>query len=420
MCAEPLEPRTFSSLDELEMLRGKWNDLLESYPLSTTFCTPEWLISWWRSFGQGSAPTLGNDRQLLAVGFFDDHSRLVGLAALSLTRIRVAPALSLRLLRLMGDGSHDSDNLDLPVRPGFENMFAESFLRYLKNQRTLWDYCEFNTMPPQSPGAMALRQLLVREKWIALENDRPASAIALPPTWEEYLKQISSKERGKIGLRTRRLEKKYEVCIRKCVEENELGSLLEALYELHDKHWRLRGLSGTLHSPARRQFYGELGRLLLRRNRLDFWLLELNGKIVAAQFGMRHGTTVFSLQEGFDPDYAADSVGYVLRSQVLQQLIAGGIRRYDFLGGADESKLRWGADPGHYVDLRFARPNSAGGACLRAQYYAAQAKSWMRRNLPQTAWQILHKTNMVMKRRGKEASSTKIPAEKDEGRVNGR
>jgi len=36
-------------------------------------------------------------------------------------------------------------------------------------------------------------------------------------------------------------------------------------------------------------------------------------------------------------------VGYVLRGQLLRNLIDRGIRRYDFLGGEDESKTRWGA-----------------------------------------------------------------------------
>ena len=37
------------------------------------------------------------------------------------------------------------------------------------------------------------------------------------------------------------------------------------------------------------------------------------------------------------------SVGYVLRGRLLRNLIDRGIRRYDFLGGEDESKTRWGA-----------------------------------------------------------------------------
>jgi CelD/BcsL family acetyltransferase involved in cellulose biosynthesis len=240
-----------------------------------------------------------------------------------------------------------------------------------------------------------------------------ASAISLPATWEEYLKQLSSKERGKIGLRTRKLEKKYKVRIRKCKEESEIDPLLQALFELHGKHWQLRGLPGTLQSSARRQFYGELARMPLACNRLDLWVLELNEKIVAAQFGLRHGSTVFSLQEGFDPDYSADSVGYVLRSQVLKNLIADGIRRYDFLGGADESKLRWGAETGHYLDLRFARPLSIGAAYLRTRDYAAETKSWLRRNLPESVGQMLHKTNVGMKAIDRKTASEK-PAKKQD------
>src|SRR5262249_12705562 len=151
--------------------------------------------------------------------------------------------------------------------------------------------------------------------------------------------------------RFRRLEKKYRVEICKCHEAGELESALHSLYKLHRKHWRLRGLTGTLHLPARQGFYHELANLLLAGNHLDFWLLKANDKIVAAQFGLRYGDTVFSLQEGFDPEYAADSVGYVLRSQVLKSLINEGIRKYDFLGGTDESKVRWGAVVRSYVNL---------------------------------------------------------------------
>jgi CelD/BcsL family acetyltransferase involved in cellulose biosynthesis len=388
MSEKRLEIRTYRRLDELQAIRTSWEDLLANYPLATTFSTPEWLFPWWQSFGK--------NQELLVAGFFAD-SRLIGLAPLSLAPFRAAKIIPLRRLRLMGDGSKDSDNLDLPVRPGFEGRFASSLLDFLERESNCWDVCELNTLPPQSPGAHALRQVLGQNKWLAIEKHSPSSVIALPATWEEYLRGLSAKERGKIGLRARRLQKKYATRIRKCTEEVEMESLLRALYELHGKHWLLRGLPGTLHLPARRQFYGEMARLLLARHRLEFWVLELNGNVVAAQFGLRHGSTVFSLQEGFDPDCAADSVGYVLRSQVLKQLIADGVRRYDFLGGSDDSKMRWGAQAAHYLNLSFARPFSAGAAYLQLQRYAGQNKAWLRRNLPATAWDLLHKTNIAIR-----------------------
>jgi CelD/BcsL family acetyltransferase involved in cellulose biosynthesis len=368
------------SLESLEPLRPEWDALLGEYPASTIFSTYEWLASWWRAFG-------GKDR-LLLLSFRDAACALVGLAPMALSTCEALPA-SLRLLRLMGDGSHDSDNLDFPVRPGWEGVLVRALLGWMQENAGLWDLCELNTLPSDSLLVPTLLHSLDERRWACFSSTRPQTVIELAETWESYLKALSSKERGKVGLRGRKLEKKYQVRIRRCSEEGEIDPLLMALYELHSKHWQLRGLPGTLHAPARRQFYGELARALLARHLLEFWLMELNGKIVAAQFGLRYGTTVFSLQEGFDPDYAAESVGYVLRSQVLRQLIADGIRRYDFLGGTDESKMRWGAEVKNYLNLRFARPLSRGSLHLAFQDKSLQGREWLRNHLPADVWRGL-------------------------------
>jgi CelD/BcsL family acetyltransferase involved in cellulose biosynthesis len=371
------------TLESLEHLRPEWDSLLGEYPYSTTFSTYEWLVSWWRAFAS-------KDR-LLVLALRDATSTLVGLAPMALTT-RSAFPVRLRILRLMGDGSHDSDNLDLPVRSGFETASTQKLLEWMQQNRELWDICELNTLPAHSAVGTKLLPELRRRQWKCFTSTRPQTVVELAETWESYLKRISSKERGKIGLRTRRLEKKYEVRIRRCTEEAEINPLLQALYELHGKHWQLRGLPGTLSSPARRQLYGELARLLLARHQLEFWLLELKEKVVAAQFGLRHGNTVFSLQEGFDPDYSADSVGYVLRSQVLKQLIAEGVRRYDFLGGTDESKIRWGGEVRSYLNLQFARPFSRGSLHLNFKNKGIQTKDWLRSHLPAGVWKGLKDT----------------------------
>lgn len=368
------------SLESLEHLRPEWDGLLDAYPSSTVFSTYEWLVPWWRAFR-------GSDR-LQVLAFRDDSSTLVGMAPLALTTCRAFP-VSLRLLRFMGDGSHDSDNLDLLVRAGCETTVSQALVNWMQQNAGLWDICELNTLPSDSPTGTRLLQNLGENKWKCFTSGRPQTVVELAETWEAHLKGISSKERGKIGLRTRRLEKKYEVRIRRCRQESEIDVLLQALFDLHAKHWQLRGLPGTLHSPARRKFYAELVRLLLSRQRLEFWVLELQGKIAAAQFGLRYGTTVFSLQEGFDPDFAADSVGYVLRSQVLKQLIAEGVRRYDFLGGTDESKMRWGGELKNYLNLHFARPLSRGSLHLILKNKSGETKQWLRSHLPAGAWASL-------------------------------
>ena len=51
------------------------------------------------------------------------------------------------MLRLMGDGSGDSDNLDLVVASGYASAVVGSLLAYLQGHSDLWDFCEPNTIP---------------------------------------------------------------------------------------------------------------------------------------------------------------------------------------------------------------------------------------------------------------------------------
>jgi CelD/BcsL family acetyltransferase involved in cellulose biosynthesis len=369
---ESLNIQKCETWENLEALRADWEALLDRYPYATAFSTLEWLGSWWRA--------LGANEQLVVLAF-RSGSALVALAPLELSR-QDALGMKLRSLRLLGDGSHDSENLDFPVRSGDEQRFCSAFMDWLEGNAGEWDICQFYTLPSDSPIGGRLLDQVKRRGWTVLSSTRPRCVIVLPEGWELYLKSLSSKERGKIGLRTRKLEKNYEVKAYRCAEQSMLDPLLDALFVLHSKHWQRRGAPGTLNSPARRQFYRELARLMLARGRLEFWAMELDGAIVAAQFGFRHRDTVFSLQEGFDPDYSTDSVGYVLRSQVLKQLIAEGVRCYDFLGGVDESKIRWGAQVKQYINLEFARPWTRGGLYLSLKSKSAETKAWVRENLP--------------------------------------
>ena len=375
-----LSTQVHPTVESLVGLRADWDALLADFPGATPFSTLEWLLPWWRAFG-------GNDL-LQVLTFRDVESSLVGIAPLSLSTLRTSGG-QLRLLRFLGDGSHDSDNLDLPVRAGYEEACSHSLLSWLDSEASGWDICQLRTLPALSPLGNRLLQDLQARRWNVFTSTRPQSVVELPQTWEAYLGQLSSKERGKVGLRSRRLEKKYRVEICKCRDEAELDPALQSLYELHARHWQARGLPGTLHVTARRQFYRELASLLLARQRLEFWLLKVDGKVVAAQFGLRHGSEVFSLQEGFDPEYSADSVGYVLRSQVLKNLIADGVRTYDFLGGADDSKLRWGAEVRHYLNLEFARPGTRGSVCLSLKHKGQAAKAWLRDKLPDPVRRML-------------------------------
>ena len=173
---------------------------------------------------------------------------------------------------------------------------------------------------------------------------------------------------------------------------------LDALFELHQGRWENAGEKGSFASLRRRNFYWELSRALLKKNALELWALKLDHKIVAVQFAFRHNDRVFQLQEGYDHRRPSDRLGYVLRGEVLKTLIAEGVRVYDFLGGEDSYKARWGAQPGYYRTLRFAPRFSKGGILLQLSTQAEAGKQWLQRNLPSLAWSVLRDLNSAIRR----------------------
>jgi len=378
-----LRVRSYESVDDAQELLPAWDALLSNFPSATIFSTWEWSISWWRAYGHG--------QRLMILGFFDTNENLVALAPLSLSVQGVSRTLGIGILRLMGDGSGDSDNLDFPVLPGYEKEFVRALLEYLEAQASCWDVCQFNTMPDQSPAGNELLNQLRQRGWPHFSYRTPHLAISLPDSWESYLKQISSNERHKLGRYLRRLEQRYQVQFDKCCDASQLDRCLEDLFRLHQKRWQLQGDSGSFGSYARRQFYAEISHLLLARGWLEFWLLGLDGKTVAAEFSMRYSQTAFALQQGYDPEYSADNLMYVLRGHVLKQLITAGVRRYDFLAGQASEKIRWGTQPGTYLDIHFSKAGIRGGSCLRLIRDIKKTKEWLRGRLPKRAWQALRR-----------------------------
>jgi CelD/BcsL family acetyltransferase involved in cellulose biosynthesis len=387
-----LTVKVFRTIDDLDKLRVPWEELLAQYPQGSIFSTWEWLTTWWRAFGA--------DQKLHVLAFEDDSSQLVGLAPLSLVT-RKSLGKSWKILQLMGDGSGDSDNLDLVVAPGCASTVVRSLLVYLEDHSDLWDFCELNTIPVNSPAASQLITSLVERRWIHACVQTPCCQISLPDHWDAYFKQLPSTMRKNFKYHLRRLEKRPNFRIYRCSRQNELLQSLPALFELHQKRWSSNGNPGSFSSENRRGFYQQLSSVSLSRGWLEFWILEIGGKPIAADYGFRYNNVVYALQAGFDPSEHADSPGFCLKGEMLKALIESGVRQYDFLAGFGESKAQWNAQLSHYLNIHFARRQSLGGAYLRIWYQFKSAKEWLREHLPMRLWKSLHRFNAFISARAK-------------------
>jgi CelD/BcsL family acetyltransferase involved in cellulose biosynthesis len=353
------------------------------------------------------------------LAFFDEAEELVGLAPLARVEGKIAPGFRLQMLEFMGDGSEDSDNLDILAAPGMEARIAKELLRYLTSEERAWDAIALNLFPDDSRAVGALRGELRNRRWKTTERTHPWCVLHLPDSWDAYLRQVSAKERDNIRYYERRLLRRCTTRFYKCTTQEELPICLQALFDLHQMRWTQRGEPGSFAWEARRDFYHGLSRELLARNQLEFWLLDVNGKPAAAQFGFRYRDTVFALQQGFDLQYAALCVQDVLRAHVLRQIISEGVRHYDFLGGVNVRKERWGPEVRQYVCLHIARPMTRGSFYLQTVQSASAGKEWLRRKLPPAAWNAFRRAKQWLSggRRAETAGgstaeeSTRQPAE---------
>ena len=367
-----LSVHVYRNWNDLERFRHDWDLLLSENPDASIFLTPEWQASWWHAFGQ--------DKELVGLVFSDASGTIAGIAPLY--KDCASFFLSrLKILRMVGTGSGDSDALDFITRPGFERMCAKAFVAWLAKERG-WNVCSLETLPRNSLVGRSMSQLLDQACWQLLQEDSPNFFVELPPSWQEYLQCLQPAFRPLLTRYPKRLQSRYSVSITRCERVEDLDSDLESLFALHQMRWTGQGKPGAFSIAERRDFYQRMAQAFLGRGWLEFWLLKLDNETVAAQFCFRYGDTVSLLQEGFNPKYAADKVGYALRAHVLQEMIKTGARRYDFLGGDDQYKLKFGARQESYLTLHFAGPSLLGRAYLAQRKQAAQLKQWLKNKLP--------------------------------------
>lgn len=371
-----LDVRLCASWSEVELFRAQWNALLPDVADASTFLTPEWLASWWQAYGC--------DKKLRALLFFTPDGDLVGLAPLYLEQRKMF-GCRVNILRLVGDGSGDSDGLDFIIRTGFEQDCLSSFFAWLPDSE--WDSCSFATMPDSSVFGTLLLQNLRAGQWSVIEQRTPGLRISFPTSWNSYLAALKPDFRPLLTRYPRRLKNQHDVRFYRATLADVESNLLK-LFSLHEMRWRERGQAGVFVSAERRHFYRELSVALLERGWLEFWLMDLDGTTVAAQFCFRLNDTVYLLQEGFDPRYTDKKVGYALRAEMFQDLIRRGVREYDFLAGRDSHKLRFGGQESSYITVSFARPATRGGAYLALRRLDSCVRHRARQMFPESALRL--------------------------------
>jgi CelD/BcsL family acetyltransferase involved in cellulose biosynthesis len=123
----------------------------------------------------------------------------------------------------------------------------------------------------------------------------------------------------------------------------DLDRELDRVFALEASGWKGRAGTAILSSPRTERVYRSFAHGAARQGWLRLYLLELDGLLVAADYGCAFNHTGYLMKTAYSERHARCSPGLILRAAVLRASIEEDLRAYDFLGNADPYKTRWTA-----------------------------------------------------------------------------
>jgi CelD/BcsL family acetyltransferase involved in cellulose biosynthesis len=301
------------SVQDPASLRAEWPEVAERG--GSVFGTWEWQSLWWKHFGGGRELVLGATRS--------SEGRLESILPFYVWR-----AKPLRVVRAAGHGAGDE------LGPIGEPAAAREALRaWVEAERFDLLVCE------QLPGSGWVEHL--PGAGVVARNGSPVLGVG-GQTWDELLAARSRNFREQVRRRERALEREHELSYRAVTGREGLDEALDALFGLHRQRWG----GGTTFGRTE-AFQREFARAAADRGWLRLWLLDLDGRTVAAWIGFRYAGAECYYQAGRDPALDAKSVGFVLLAHTIRAAVADGVHEYRFLRGDEPYKYRFASgDPG--------------------------------------------------------------------------
>ena len=312
---------------ELERLRPEWDDLLADGSSDSPFLTWEWLDPWWRHLGH---------RRRLAMVLVRAQGRLIGAAPWCLAPPSPRLLLPFSRIEFLGGGSVGSDYLDIVLRRGFERTALEALERHLVGHPRVLHLAGL----PQ--GGTAVQELATR-------------------------------------LERRRIQGNFRVEFEQIGTEPERAEALAVLIDLHNRRWNRRGGSDALHRTDLQAFHDEASRHALARGWLRLFVLRLNGRSVAALYGLMYRNVFHFYQSGFDPAFGKWSVGLVTLGWAIRRAIEEGATEFDFLHGDEEYKGHWTRSWRGLERLELYPPRLFGVACRKIAETSRATRALVRR-----------------------------------------
>lgn len=304
-----------SVLDRFDSVFDDWEKLIKNTE-SSPFISPFWQKLWWENFGEGS----------LYITKILDGQEVIGIVPLYLNG---------NTARFIG-GTDLFDYQDFILKNGCEEKVIKTFL----DHAALLDWNEIELFSiPENSLSIDLLERLSGGLGFSFEASvlETSPGKCLPETWEEYISELSKKNRHELRRKFKRIQEegyKFYTC-----EEFDLLDSLSDFFRLH----KLSGVDKSdFMTTERERFFTEIAIHHAKKKQMNLSFVEMNGVRVAASFCFDYGDYTFLYNSGYDTGFSSFSVGLICNALVIKSSINQGKKFFDFLRGDERYKYHLG------------------------------------------------------------------------------
>lgn len=363
---QPVNIRIFTTFEDAETL---WREAEKIADLHV-YQTYDWLTGWYRLVGEAS----GVEPCLVAVS--DTDQRLLTILPLAIEQ----HGLWRRLIWMGAEFFDYHAPILMPnAADKVRNIGSEVIWHALRKELPGVDYADFERQP-----APIGKQTNPFVNHAAVPCTQSAHHTDLFDDWPTYYA-------GKRGKRTRhndrrkrkKLEKLGKLSFVVARSRDEIDRLLAAMLEQKKAFTEAIGERNLLERPGYKDLLAHLAEQGLKDGSVLLCATDLDGEILAAQWGAVHHRRLYSMIASYEHGaHAKLSPGDVLLHDLLSWCFDNNIETYDFTFGDEPYKMSWCE---HHVPLyRSLMPITAWGAVrayplrwlLRLKRWA-KSKQWL-------------------------------------------
>jgi hypothetical protein len=208
-----------------------------------------------------------------------------------------------------------------------------------------WPLLWFDEAVLDAPRWQGLQQAFLHAGMSVAEHPRwQVGRVAIDHDWPAYKARWPRKHRQQMAQAARRLAQEGEVrlAVHSQLSPDDVASPMQQCFEIEDRSWKGAAGGSVLRTPGMAEFFLRQARQAAQWGQLDLAMLHCGDRPVAFSYGLSAKGVFHSLKTGYDPDFARQHPGQLMRYYLLEQLFADPTRKWlDFLGEMTESHAAW-------------------------------------------------------------------------------